>query len=88
VLSNPSLLKARIITYAEQEFILAEATIKGLITGDPQAHYLNGIRGAYAEWGIDPSKADNYLTNPNVALNLTDINKALEQIVTQKWILN
>lgn len=85
-LNNPAsvVLKARVITYQEVQFILAEASLKGLIaTAVPTAtYYTNGITGAYVDYGLD---ATTYLTNPSVIYDPTN---ALSQIITQKWVGN
>ena len=86
--SSPSVLKARIVTYAEQEFILSEAALKGYIAGDPNVYYQNGIMGAYNEIGLSTAQASAYLTNVNVQLNILNRDTALSQIITQKWIAN
>lgn len=83
--SNKNLIKARIITYAEQEFILAEAALKGYISGAQQSHYNNGVLGAYAELGLDGS---NYLTHTGVVFDNSSSNASLIQIITQKWLAN
>lgn len=86
--SSPSsiVLKARVITYAEVQFILAEAALKGLITtGSAAAYYTNGVAGAYADYGIDAITTTNYLANANIIYNPTN---ALNQIITQKWVAN
>lgn len=87
-LSSPSspVLKARVITYQEVQFILAEASLKGLITtGSAATYYVNGITGAYADYGIDAVSTAAYLTNPNVVYNPAN---ALNQIIYQKWVGN
>ncbi|WP_338872771.1 SusD/RagB family nutrient-binding outer membrane lipoprotein [Spirosoma sp. SC4-14] len=84
-INNPSLLKERLITYAEQEFILAEAAQRGLITGSAQDYYNAGIYGAFAEWGLTNDQAASYLKRPNTSF---DSSKAIQQIITQKWIVN
>jgi hypothetical protein len=83
--SNKNLIKARIITYAEQEFILAEAALKGYISGTAQTFYNNGILGAYAELGLDGS---NYQTHAGVVFDNSSTNASLSQIITQKWLAN
>lgn len=84
--SNKNLIKARIITYAEQEFILAEAALKGYITtGTVQTYYTNGILGAFAEIGIDGS---NYVSHPGVVFDNSSLAASLTQIITQKWMSN
>ncbi|HEY0273679.1 MAG TPA: SusD/RagB family nutrient-binding outer membrane lipoprotein [Chitinophaga sp.] len=86
--TNAALIKARVITYAEQEFALAEAALKGFISGGIAAattHYNNGVAGAYAEAGLSAAQAASYLTHTGVAF---DAANAQSQIITQKWIAN
>ncbi|PTQ96542.1 SusD-like starch-binding protein associating with outer membrane [Mucilaginibacter yixingensis] len=86
--SSPSsiVLKARLLTYAEVQFILAEASLKNLIsTGTAATYYTNGVAGAYADYGIDATTTAAYLTNPNVVFNPVN---GLNQILTQKWAAN
>lgn len=83
--SNKNLLKARVITYAEQEFILAEAALKGLISGNAENYYNAGVTGAFAEIGLDVS---GYLMHSGVAFDNSSTTNALQQIITQKWIAN
>ncbi|MFB6455881.1 SusD/RagB family nutrient-binding outer membrane lipoprotein [Chitinophaga sp. Hz27] len=89
--TNPALIKARVITYAEQQFILAEAAIKGYITGGTgtaTTYYNSGVTGAYAEIGLSASNASNYLAHTAVALDNSAQANALKQIITQKWLVN
>lgn len=74
-------------TYAEVEFMLAEAVVRGWTTGDAETHYNNGVRAAmemlslYGDGGvIDSADIDTYLAN-----NPYDAGNALEQINTQYW---
>lgn len=83
--ANKNLVKARIITYAEQEFILAEAALKGYISGAPQTYYNNGVLGAFAELGLD---GNNYLAHSSVVFDNTSASASLNQIITQKWLVN
>jgi hypothetical protein len=84
--SNKNLIKARIITYAEQEFILAEAAARNFIsTGTAQVYYNNGVTGAFSEIGLDGS---NYINHPAVVFNNATLAASLNQIITQKWISN
>jgi hypothetical protein len=73
--------KGNIMTYAELQFILAEAARKGLIGGSAQSYYEEGIRSGFTMFGTE-IPAD-YLTSANVVY---DNNKALNQIGLQKWI--
>ncbi|HVB02664.1 MAG TPA: SusD/RagB family nutrient-binding outer membrane lipoprotein [Chitinophagaceae bacterium] len=85
---DAKVLNARIMTYAEQEFDLAEAALKGMIPGSAATYYQDGIIGAYNEIGLTSSQASAYLANPAVALNLSNPDTALSQIITQKWLVN
>ncbi|MCX2681630.1 SusD/RagB family nutrient-binding outer membrane lipoprotein [Galbibacter sp. EGI 63066] len=74
-------------TYAEVEFMLAEAGVRWGLAGDPAAHYEAGVRAAmkmlelYGEGGIiADADIDAYL-----AANPYDSANALEQINTQYW---
>lgn len=84
--TNKNLIKARIMTYSEQEFALAEAVVKGYITGSAQTYYNAGIQGAYDEIGV--SGAANYMTHASVVFNNSSVNASMAQIITQKWLTN
>ncbi|NJB71341.1 hypothetical protein GGR42_001803 [Saonia flava] len=71
--------EARLMTYSEVAFILAEASLRGWIGGDDQALYEEGIQGNFDYWDVDmPS---DYLTRAGVAYNGT-----IETIMSQKYI--
>ncbi|MCT4603335.1 MAG: SusD/RagB family nutrient-binding outer membrane lipoprotein [Marinifilum sp.] len=73
------------MNYAEVEFIKAEAAQKGIIAGGDalaETHYNNGINASLAYYSVD---APDYLTEAEVAYNSA---KALNQIMTQKWLAN
>jgi hypothetical protein len=83
-----------LMTYAELQFILAEAREKDLITsGTAEAYYTAGITAnvAYyanivpAEYGIDLTLPADYFTQTGVAYTGTQSEK-LTMIGTQKWI--
>ncbi|MBY0480696.1 MAG: SusD/RagB family nutrient-binding outer membrane lipoprotein [Chitinophagaceae bacterium] len=86
--SNKNLIKAKVMTYAEQQFILAEAALKGYITGDASTFYNSGILGAYAEIGQDANSANVYLKNTAVVFDNSSLAASLNQIITQKWLAN
>ena len=89
--NNAALIKAKIMTYSEQEFILAEAALKGFISGGtPSAinYYNNGVIGAYSEAGLSTEAANSYLSHSEVGLDLSSPEASLKQIITQKWISN
>ncbi len=75
-------------TYAEVQFMLAEANVRWGIGGDAEISYNNGVTAAmqmlslYGDGGvIDAADIATYLTN-----NPYDAGNALEQINTQYWI--
>ncbi|MBW8360367.1 MAG: SusD/RagB family nutrient-binding outer membrane lipoprotein [Weeksellaceae bacterium] len=72
-------MKILVYPYAELQFTLAELAHKGIITGNAQTFYENGVKATLEQWGntVPP----NYLANPNVAYNGT-----LERIMVQKYI--
>lgn len=77
-----------LVTYAETEFLLAEAGVRWGIGGDPATHYANGVRAAMEQLGlyagapsISSADIDAYL-----AANPFDQANALEQINTQIWV--
>lgn len=86
--SNKNLIKARVITYAEQEFTLAEAALKGYISGSASDYYNTGVKAAFSEIGMDATTAGNYLTHPAVVFDNTTLAAGLNQIITQKWLAN
>ncbi|MBA4848916.1 SusD/RagB family nutrient-binding outer membrane lipoprotein [Emticicia sp. BO119] len=75
-----SLLKARLISAAEVNFILAEAALKGWAAGDAKTRYEAGVKASLNTWTVG-SKADAYLATPGVAYEGT-----LKQVIEQKWI--
>jgi len=84
--------------YAEQEFFLAEAIEKGIIQGDAETHYNNGIAASFELYGCDFSSekylnafgdnalsgTEDYLNQPSVSY--TGGRDKLTLIAEQKWI--
>lgn len=81
--TNAALIKARVITYAEQQFALAEAVMKGYLTGNATTYYNQGVEGAFAEIGLSTAQADSYLSHTGVVFDNT-----LDKVITQKWLAN
>lgn len=72
-----------VLSYAEVEFLLAEAVARGIAVGGSEAsHYEAGIRASFEEWGA--SGADTYLANPKVAYGTAEGNWK-QKIGIQKW---
>jgi hypothetical protein len=82
--SHP-LLKAMVMNSDELQFLLAEAAAKGMITGDADAYYRNGIRFSMQRWGISDLDINNYLAQPGIALPGDQAGK-LAKIADQKWL--
>jgi hypothetical protein len=83
-----------IMTYAELQFLLAEAREKSLITtGAAATYYTAGINANFdfyrstvpAEYGVDLTTPPSYFTQPLVAYTGTT-NEKLEKIGRQKWV--
>lgn len=80
---EPNSAEAIVMTYFELQFVLAEASLKGLISGNPQDYYEEGVRSAMVYYNIDDERIEEYLAQPAVAF---DPATGLEQIMMQKWI--
>jgi hypothetical protein len=75
---------AYLMSYAELEFLIAEAAKRGLISGgDDKAaeSYENGVRASMTANGVSVSAVDDYLDGRPYASN-----SALTLIHTEKWI--
>jgi hypothetical protein len=80
--ASGDMLKARLISYAEVCFILAEAARKGWSVGSQQEWYEKGVKASFDTWGVD-SDYSSYIAEDDVAYD-----GSLEQIMVQKWIAN
>lgn len=90
--SNPT-SPTFVCTYAQTQLLMAEAAVRGWISGNAQTYYENGVRAAMQQFSqfpnatslynqyLDADAIDQYLTN-----NPFDAANALEQINTQYWI--
>lgn len=67
------------ISYAEVEFILAEAALNGWISADAKTHYEAGITANFNYWDI--KMPDDFLTRADVIWDGT-----METLMNQKWI--
>ncbi|WP_149304796.1 SusD/RagB family nutrient-binding outer membrane lipoprotein [Pareuzebyella sediminis] len=72
------LLMARLISAAEVNFILAEASAKGWVNGSAESYYNEGIRQSLNAWGIGDTYED-YISGPAAYTEPDDI-------IIQKWI--
>lgn len=90
--SNPT-SHTYLVTYAQQQLLLAEAAVRGWVSGSAQTYYEQGVRAAMEQFSQYSSAAalyNQYLTagaiNAYLAANPFDQSNALEQINTQYWI--
>lgn len=90
----PDASKALLMTYAELQFLLAEAREKGWITtGDAATYYRNGIDANFSYWqntvpasyNLSVTPAPDYFTQAGVEYTGTQDEK-LRRIALQKWI--
>ncbi|UII81639.1 SusD/RagB family nutrient-binding outer membrane lipoprotein [Flagellimonas sp. CMM7] len=73
-------VKATIIQTAEVHFIFAEAAQRGLITGDAETFYNEGVHLSFEYWNVNQD-IPTYLAQAGVAYD-----GELETIITQKWL--
>jgi hypothetical protein len=82
-INEPSVL----MSYAEVQFLLAEAAVRGWISGDPETFYETGIEASleFSNFNNTYSASDivDYLNQPSIALQS---GTEIEQIITQKYI--
>ncbi len=85
-----------LVSYAEQQFIIAEAIIRGWITGDANTAYDNGIRSGFKFYEnyakgigsfVGEDKVAAYLEQPLIKLSVaTNTEAKLERIMMQKYL--
>ncbi|MEI6275675.1 MAG: SusD/RagB family nutrient-binding outer membrane lipoprotein [Prolixibacteraceae bacterium] len=80
-----ALLRAQIMNKDEVEFILAEAAVKGYITGSADTYYRTGITYSMKRWGVSDAAIAAYLAQPTISLPSDNAGK-LAKIAEQKWI--
>lgn len=80
-----ALLKAQIMNKDEIQFILAEAVVKGYVTGNADTYYRTGIKYSMERWGVSESDITDYLAQGVIDLPADDAGK-LAKIAEQKWI--
>jgi hypothetical protein len=77
-----------LVTHSQTQLLLAEAVVRGWITGDPAVMFAEGIRGNMKQWteydvatGISDAAIEDY-----IAAHPLEVGKELEQINTQYWV--
>jgi hypothetical protein len=82
-LMNEPLL-GNILNYPELQFILAEAALKGYISGSPKTYYDKGVENAITFWGL--ALPDGHLAKEEVKWTDTDtFDQKMEAILLQKY---
>lgn len=89
----------RLLTYAEQQLTIAEAIVRGWVSGNAEDYYKSGVKAAltilkdnakatpYAHgMAIDQAYIDGYFTD-EAAFKATTADR-LKQIWQQRWLLN
>ncbi|SFS56082.1 Starch-binding associating with outer membrane [Zhouia amylolytica] len=88
-----------LLSYAEIQFVLAEAAVRGWISGNAETYYNEGVRAAmhfvadqtpdeeifHHNMIIDDAYINNYLQGPEVQF-LSSAEEQIEQIITQKYL--
>lgn len=79
-INEPTLLMG----YAELQFILAEAAVRGWIGGNANAYYTKGISASMDFYKIGSADAAAYLAQPTIALKPNSEIEQIKQIMGQK----
>lgn len=73
----------RMITFAEYNFIRAEAALRGA-PGDAQQFFVDGITASMKEAGVSDINIENYLAANGVLAGTT--NQQMQQVIEEKYI--
>ncbi|RFP65543.1 SusD/RagB family nutrient-binding outer membrane lipoprotein [Hymenobacter lapidiphilus] len=75
-----------LMSYAQVEFLLAEARSRGYaVGGTAESHYNAGVTASILEWGGTAAEATAYLANPTVAYT-TAPGTEKQKIAYQEWV--
>lgn len=96
--TDPTTEPHMVLGYAELQFILAEASVRGWINSLAATHYENGVRasfefyntyaGGFAQY-VTNEAATEYLLQPLVDFSNTTTNEEkIERIITQKYLMS
>ncbi len=75
--------KGVIMTYAELQFLLAEAAERGLSTANAETHYVNAVTASYAFYNLVPEAG--FFSRNDVGY-IGSSSEKLTKIATQKWV--
>jgi len=74
-----------LLTAADSHFMIAEAIVKGLVSGDAESFYQTGLTYAMDLWGT--SVSGGFSASDMGTLSGT-MEEKLEKIATQRWLAN
>lgn len=74
---------AVLFSYAEQQFILAEAAQRGLAAGTAAVLYNQAVTASFAQYGLAETAAIAYLAQPGVLYDAVNFRKSIGE---QKWL--
>lgn len=93
---NPTNEPTIVMGYTEQQLILAEAVVRGWISGDDKSYYDSAVRGSFQFYRENVSDLADYLSDDNATtyLNGTEVtysssdtsDKKLKRIAIQKYV--
>ena len=83
--NSHALLRAQVMNKDEVQFLLAEAVVKGYISGNADTYYRKGITYSMKRWGVKDADITTYLAQTGIALPADNPGK-LAKIAEQKWI--
>ena len=75
-----------VMTAAESHFMIAEAIVKGLASGDAQSYYQEGLRHAMRLWEVPDGEIESFISSESMALLNGSSEENLEKIATQRWM--
>ena len=79
----PDGVDGQFMQYAELQFALAEASLKGYISGDYNTYYQEGVSASFDYWGVDLPL--DYFARPSISLT-GNTEQDLVKILSQKWL--
>ena len=74
-----------VMSAADSHFMVAEAIVKGLASGDAAGHYQTGLEYAMNLWGASLSSD---FSSSEMGTLTGSVEEKLEKIATQRWIAN
>ena len=75
-----------VMFYSEVLFLQSEAAMRGYISGDANALYVEGVQASMDYVGVDATAASDYIAGLPTLSGATEA--SLKQLITQKWVAN